>query len=439
MSFRSCLSIGSFYSKRKKSSKKNHAAVDEKKYNTKTVKCLDEETIDAQQVHCNILSDNLNLSPIIDDKSSGNGRVSFTADFAGSSPGNSKESNSFERNSQTSLLSEKASQSSTNLSEKGFQNLPMEALWKKIKFNVLDERNSKNMLDNERIDLEECGRLLEKPSLKNLIKMNGLLNKCTPKWLVNFLQGGCLQLMFEALTIMNNYRYDCLNNAVTILQMVSCIKTVISNHVGIEYLLDDKQMVVHNLVPSKFNNVFRLCSSYSNVLKIKIEMLFAYYVRFLLYHFTRDIKHLSNNEQTFINIYFSKIRVVKITAYTYHHLTKRLRTLIIIAVMEELSSNRVKCIVNLINILIESFNLIFKMLYNLKQKTFKKYKKGWATLTVSASLGSPSLVYYNASNIRLLYGQSANAIIHLFILSITVLRKTNFIAAVCCCCCCCCC
>ena len=118
-----------------------------------------------------------------------------------------------------------------------------ERLWKRVSNSVAKNENN-SFVDFEGVSLTEefCEKILTKPDSKTYATLNKWLLACSNEWLKEFLQCNSLKMIFSTLNFMGMKKAN-FSDAVIELQIISVIKTVINTTVGIEFLIDDSDLI----------------------------------------------------------------------------------------------------------------------------------------------------------------------------------------------------
>lgn len=111
--------------------------------------------------------------------------------------------------------------------------------FKKADDDIIDREE----LMNAEIDVEFCERLLSKPSSRNYASLNSFLKTCKSAWLREFLECNALGIMFSSLGFQGLRKNASFSDAVIQLELVQIIKTVLNHPVGMEFIIDDEDLV----------------------------------------------------------------------------------------------------------------------------------------------------------------------------------------------------
>lgn len=107
-------------------------------------------------------------------------------------------------------------------------------------------------------DYDRCQALLRRHSSKNYAALNAYLSRCTREWLERFLECDALDVMFNLITEMGSSKSSNFTDTVLELQVITVIKNVLNNTVGMEFLLRQENVVVHLMLG---NNSILILSS----------------------------------------------------------------------------------------------------------------------------------------------------------------------------------
>ena len=118
-----------------------------------------------------------------------------------------------------------------------------ERLWRRVSNSVAKKENN-SAIDFEGISLTEefCENILTKPDSKTYATLNKWLLSCSNEWLQEFLQCNSLKMIFSTLNFMGMKKANFFD-AVIELQIINVIKTVINTTIGIEFLIDDSDLI----------------------------------------------------------------------------------------------------------------------------------------------------------------------------------------------------
>jgi len=123
---------------------------------------------------------------------------------------------------------------------------------KRVSSKVLDADKAKksSSVSYEGADAELCLTLF-----KNSLNFSGLehrIKSADQKWIEDFLEQGGLEMVFDALTALNNKGLTSLLDVVKQLECVRCIKAIMNHPFGIEYVVFTGDQFVIRLAKGEF-------------------------------------------------------------------------------------------------------------------------------------------------------------------------------------------
>ena len=85
-------------------------------------------------------------------------------------------------------------------------------------------------------DPEICVNLLSRPSVKTYADLNVRLRQCSRDWLLRFLDARGFDVLMDSIDVMSAKRVTALADALTLLECVTCVKSIMNSKVGMEFL-----------------------------------------------------------------------------------------------------------------------------------------------------------------------------------------------------------
>ena len=115
----------------------------------------------------------------------------------------------------------------------------MSAYWKKLaKASKLEVswggKTERCNLNN--VEPEIFIKLVRIPSLKTYMRLIRKLERCSKKWLMEFMELGGLTSLFEVLEMLSERSLARFSDAFLQLECVRCIKAVLNNETGLEFI-----------------------------------------------------------------------------------------------------------------------------------------------------------------------------------------------------------
>lgn len=98
------------------------------------------------------------------------------------------------------------------------------------------------------VEPELCIKFLRNLSLKTYTSLTEKLKKCSRKWLTEFLMFGGLTTLFEVLQKLSERDLVKFSDAYLQLECVRCIKTVMNNVAGLEFIISRDSTLTTQLV-----------------------------------------------------------------------------------------------------------------------------------------------------------------------------------------------
>ncbi|KFM66611.1 Inverted formin-2, partial [Stegodyphus mimosarum] len=88
---------------------------------------------------------------------------------------------------------------------------------------------------------ETCVRLLRMPSVQNYSGLHKLIAASDKVWMIEFLQMGGLEVLFESVDRLSNRKkqHARLEHTLLLLQCVNCLKAVTTSRNGLEYIVEE--------------------------------------------------------------------------------------------------------------------------------------------------------------------------------------------------------
>lgn len=96
------------------------------------------------------------------------------------------------------------------------------------------------------------------PSLKTYASLRSKLDICTKEWLTEFLELGGLTSLFEVLRKLSERGLGKFSDAFLQLECVRCIKSVMNNVTGLQFMASDSSLTRH-LATGKHGKSFSVC------------------------------------------------------------------------------------------------------------------------------------------------------------------------------------
>lgn len=96
------------------------------------------------------------------------------------------------------------------------------------------------------------------PSLKTYASLRSKLDICTKEWLTEFLELGGLTSLFEVLRKLSERGLGKFSDAFLQLECVRCIKSVMNNVTGLQFMASDSSLTRH-LATGKHGKSFCVC------------------------------------------------------------------------------------------------------------------------------------------------------------------------------------
>lgn len=129
----------------------------------------------------------------------------------------------------------------------------MKDKWRKLSDSINKDTVPLKSDDFETVgtDYLQCQALLYKHSSTNYAALNAYLSRCTKEWLERFLDCDVLNVMFNILKEMGSKKFAKFTDTVLELQIITVIKSILNNTAGIEYLLNQEDVVL-NLTFGKY-------------------------------------------------------------------------------------------------------------------------------------------------------------------------------------------
>lgn len=131
----------------------------------------------------------------------------------------------------------------------GLQTVNMSVKWKKLAqaggFGIRskDQIDSSDELHNMKdIEPELFIKFVRIPSLKTYTSLIRKLEQCSKKWLTEFLVLGGLTSLFEVLEKLSGRSLAKFSDAFLQLECVRCIKAVLNNVTGLEFITNDSSL-----------------------------------------------------------------------------------------------------------------------------------------------------------------------------------------------------
>ena len=92
-------------------------------------------------------------------------------------------------------------------------------------------------------DPEICVNLLSRPSAKTYADLNVRLRQCSRDWLLRFLDARGLDVLMDSIDVMSAKRVTALADALTLLECVTCVKSIMNSKVGMEFLTTNHSLI----------------------------------------------------------------------------------------------------------------------------------------------------------------------------------------------------
>ena len=131
----------------------------------------------------------------------------------------------------------------------GLQTVNMSVKWKKLAqvggfgISSKDQIDSSDELHNMKdIEPELFIKFVRIPSLKTYTSLIKKLEQCSKKWLTEFLVLGGLTSLFEVLEKLSGRSLAKFSDAFLQLECVRCIKAVLNNVTGLEFITNDSSL-----------------------------------------------------------------------------------------------------------------------------------------------------------------------------------------------------
>ena len=128
----------------------------------------------------------------------------------------------------------------------------MSKVWKKLSlkagFGVSDDKDSgvNGIPQNlNAVEPELFIKFVRIPSLKTYSSLKAKLDICSKEWLTEFLELGGLSSLFEVLEKLSERGLGKFSDAFLQLECVRCIKAVMNNVTGLEYMANDSSLTRH--------------------------------------------------------------------------------------------------------------------------------------------------------------------------------------------------
>ena len=124
------------------------------------------------------------------------------------------------------------------------------AFWRRLSlkagFGVQDDKDGGNELQNlKEVEPELFIKFLRIPSLKTYSSLITKLEGCSKEWLKEFLELGGLTCLFEVLEKLGERGLARFSDAFLQLECVRCIKSVMNNVTGLEFMASDVSLTRH--------------------------------------------------------------------------------------------------------------------------------------------------------------------------------------------------
>ncbi len=100
-----------------------------------------------------------------------------------------------------------------------------------------------------------CVGLLKMPSMSTYSALNKKLKSCSENWMMRFLEEDGLEVLLDAVSALSSRRVSALSDAMTLLECIACIKTVMNSKMGLEFLVQN-QTYTRRLVKGKKHTSF---------------------------------------------------------------------------------------------------------------------------------------------------------------------------------------
>lgn len=97
----------------------------------------------------------------------------------------------------------------------------------------------------DRWNPETCVRLLRMPSVQNYSGLCKLISKSDRNWMIEFLDMGGLQVLFESVDRLSSKTSQAtkLERTLLLLQCVKCLKAVVNSHIALEHIIRQRTYV----------------------------------------------------------------------------------------------------------------------------------------------------------------------------------------------------
>ena len=126
----------------------------------------------------------------------------------------------------------------------------MKSMWRKMSlkagFGNIDQMDGEIDLQNlSEIEPELFIKFVRIPSLKTYSSLITKLESCSKEWLTEFLDLGGLSSLFEVLEKLSERGLAKFSDAFLQLECVRCIKAVMNNVTGLEFMANDTSLTRH--------------------------------------------------------------------------------------------------------------------------------------------------------------------------------------------------
>ena len=137
--------------------------------------------------------------------------------------------------------------------------ITMSTKWKKLAkaggIEITDNIDAEDLHNFSSLEPELFIKFVRIPSLKTYASLNGKLRNCSKEWLTEFLELGGLTSLFEVLGKLSDRGLAKFSDAFLQLECVRCIKVVMNNVTGLDFMSKDPSLTRQLVTGKSFSSL----------------------------------------------------------------------------------------------------------------------------------------------------------------------------------------